>query len=65
MLCAAEDLDADFVIFGSFNSNGKSLTIDCRLLWPDPVLALAPPRHARFLDAIVTPLTWAPAFPKQ
>src|ERR1700682_286180 len=32
MLHVAEDLDADFVVFGSFNFDGKNLTVDSRLL---------------------------------
>jgi len=32
MLRVAQDLDADFVIFGSFTSDGKSLTIESRVL---------------------------------
>ena len=36
MLRIAQDLDADFVIFGSFNSDGKSLTIQARVLSVDP-----------------------------
>src|SRR6202790_289636 len=37
MLRVAQDLDADFVIFGSFTSDGKSLTIDSRVLRTDPL----------------------------
>ena len=44
MLHVAEDLDADFVVFGSFNSDGKSLTVDSRLLRVNPA-ALLPPLH--------------------
>jgi len=44
MLHVAEDLDADFVVFGSFNSDGKNLTIDSRLLRVNPA-ALLPPLH--------------------
>jgi tetratricopeptide (TPR) repeat protein/TolB-like protein len=44
MLHVAEDLDADFVVFGSFNFDGKSLTIDTRLLRVNPA-ALLPPLH--------------------
>src|ERR1700686_2479622 len=44
MLHVAEDLDADFVVFGSFNYDGKNLTIDSRLLQVNPA-ALLPPLH--------------------
>ena len=44
MLHVAEDLDADFVVFGSFNFDGKNLTIDSRLLRVNPA-ALLPPLH--------------------
>ena len=44
MLHVAEDLDADFVVFGTFNSDGKNLTIDSRLLRVNPA-ALLPPLH--------------------
>src|SRR5580692_7036877 len=32
MLHAAEDLDADFVVFGKYTSNGTSLTVEARVL---------------------------------
>ena len=44
MLHVAEDLDADFVVFGSFSYDGKNLTIDSRLLRVNPA-ALLPPLH--------------------
>ena len=44
MLHVAEDLDADFVVFGSFNIDGKNLTIDSRLLRVNPA-ALLPSLH--------------------
>jgi tetratricopeptide (TPR) repeat protein len=44
MLHVAEDLDADFVVFGSFNFDGKNLTVDSRLLRVNPA-ALLPPLH--------------------
>ncbi|MDP9337998.1 MAG: tetratricopeptide repeat protein [Acidobacteriota bacterium] len=61
MLHVAEDLDADFVIFGSFNSDGKSLSIDCRLLRVDPASLLAPLHESGPLDSLMdlhTHLTW-------
>jgi tetratricopeptide (TPR) repeat protein len=44
MLRIAQDLDADFVIFGSFTSDGTSLTVDAHVLRIDPP-ALLPPVH--------------------
>jgi len=44
MLHVAEDLDADFVVFGSFSYDGKNLMIDSRLLRVNPA-ALLPPLH--------------------
>ena len=61
MLHVAEDLDADFVIFGSFNSDGKNLTIDCRLLRVDPASLLPPLRETGTLDSLMdlhARLTW-------
>ncbi len=42
MLRIGVDLDADFVVFGKFNSDGKSLAIETQLLRVSPT-ALAPP----------------------
>ncbi|MEQ1474064.1 MAG: hypothetical protein ABLQ96_09590, partial [Candidatus Acidiferrum sp.] len=61
MLHVAEDLDADFVIFGSFTSDGKNLSIDCRVLRVDPASLLAPLRETGPLDSVMdlhTRLTW-------
>jgi tetratricopeptide (TPR) repeat protein/TolB-like protein len=40
MLRVAEDLDADFVVFGSFTSDGTSLTVHCRVLKVSPARLL-------------------------
>jgi tetratricopeptide (TPR) repeat protein len=61
MLHVAQDLDADFVIFGSFNSDGKSLTIDCRLLRVDPASLLPQLHESGPLDSLMdlhTRLAW-------
>src|ERR1700749_3990533 len=42
MLRIAQDLDADYVIFGSFNSDGTSLTVESHLLRVDPPALTAP-----------------------
>jgi len=42
MLRIAQDLDADYVIFGSFNSDGTNLTVESHLLRVDPPALVAP-----------------------
>ena len=42
MLRIAQDLDADYVIFGSFSSDGTSLSVESHLLRVDPPALLAP-----------------------
>jgi tetratricopeptide (TPR) repeat protein/TolB-like protein len=44
MLRMAQEMDADYVIFGSFTSDGKILTVDARVLRVSPV-ALLPVVH--------------------
>jgi tetratricopeptide (TPR) repeat protein/TolB-like protein len=61
MLHVAQDLDADFVIFGSFTSDGKNLSIDCRLLRVDPASLLPPLHESGPLDSLMdlhSRLTW-------
>jgi tetratricopeptide (TPR) repeat protein/TolB-like protein len=53
MLRIAQDLDADYVIFGSFNSDGTTLTIDARLLRVDPPALLAPVRETASIDSLM------------
>src|SRR3981081_1489618 len=53
MLRVAQDLDADFVIFGSFTSDGKSLTIDSRVLRTDPLTLLPSVRETGPLDSLM------------
>jgi tetratricopeptide (TPR) repeat protein/TolB-like protein len=53
MLHAAEDLDADFVIFGKFTANGTSLTIESRILRVNPMKLLPPVRETGTLDALM------------
>ena len=40
MLHIAQELDADFVVFGNFTSDGKSLTVNARVLRVSPVALL-------------------------
>jgi tetratricopeptide (TPR) repeat protein/TolB-like protein len=61
MLRVAEELDADFVIFGSFSSDGKTLTVISRILRVNPVKLLPPLRETGPLDAFMelhTRLVW-------
>src|ERR1700686_4756768 len=61
MLHVAEDLDADFVVFGTFNSDGKNLTNDSRLLRINPAALLPPLRESGPLETVMdlhTRLLW-------
>src|SRR5258705_6793500 len=51
MLRIAADLDADFVVFGKFNSDGKSLAIEVRLLRVNPTSLAAPIRKSGPLES--------------
>jgi Tfp pilus assembly protein PilF/TolB-like protein len=53
MLRIAQDLDADFVIFGSFTSDGKTLMIDSRVLRADPLALLPSVRETGSLDSLM------------
>jgi tetratricopeptide (TPR) repeat protein len=53
MLRIAQDLDADFVIFGSFTSDGTSLTVDSRVLRVDPTALLLPVHESGTLDSLM------------
>jgi tetratricopeptide (TPR) repeat protein len=62
MLHIAEDLDADFVIFGSFTSDGKNLTVEARILRVNvvtdrtglnPTALLAPVRESGSLNSLM------------
>ncbi|HXM99277.1 MAG TPA: tetratricopeptide repeat protein [Candidatus Dormibacteraeota bacterium] len=61
MLRLAEELDADFVIFGTFSSDGKTLTVVARTLRVNPVRLLPALREAGQLDGFMelhTRLVW-------
>ena len=61
MLHVAEDLDADFVVFGSFNYDGKNLTVDSRLLRVNPAALLQPLHESGPLETVMdlhTRLMW-------
>ena len=53
MLRIAADLDADFVVFGKFNSDGKSLAIEVQLLRVNPTSLSAPIRQSGPLDSLM------------
>jgi tetratricopeptide (TPR) repeat protein len=61
MLRMAQDLDADYVILGSFHSDGASLTVEARLLVVSPATLLPKTRESGRLDSLMdlaTRLTW-------
>jgi tetratricopeptide (TPR) repeat protein len=53
MLRIAQELDADFVIFGSFSSDGKSLTVEARVLRIEPAALLPAVRESSSLDGLM------------
>ena len=61
MLRIAQDLDADFVVFGSFSSDGKTLTVQSRLLRVNPPGLLPVVSESGPLDSLMdlsTRLAW-------
>src|SRR5215813_11964839 len=61
MLRIAQDLDADYVVFGSFNSDGTSLTVNSRVLRVDPPALLPPVKETAPLSSLMelqTGLVW-------
>jgi tetratricopeptide (TPR) repeat protein len=53
MLHVAEDLDADFVVFGRFSANGTSLTIESQILKVNPARLLPAFRETGTLDSLM------------
>jgi len=53
MLHVAEDLDADFVIFGKFSANGTSLTIESQILKVNPARIQLALRETGTLDSLM------------
>ncbi len=53
MLHVAEDLDADFVIFGKFSANGTSLTIESQILKVNPARMQMALRETGTLDSLM------------
>jgi len=61
MLHIAQEIDADFVIFGSFSSNGTTLTVDARVMRVNPVALLPVVRETGPLNSLMdlhTRLAW-------
>jgi tetratricopeptide (TPR) repeat protein/TolB-like protein len=61
MLRVAQDLDADYVVFGNFTSDGTSLTVTARVLRVSPVALLPALRETGSLDSMMNlhaRLTW-------
>jgi tetratricopeptide (TPR) repeat protein len=61
MLRIAQDLDADYVVFGSFNSDGTSLTVNSRVMRVDPPALLPPVKESAPLSSLMelqTGLVW-------
>ncbi|MGA2810811.1 MAG: tetratricopeptide repeat protein [Candidatus Acidiferrum sp.] len=61
MLRLAEDLDVDFVIFGSFASDGSTLTVESRILRVNPPALFPEVRESAPLDNLMdlqTRLAW-------
>lgn len=61
MLRIAQDLDADFVVFGTFTSDGTSLTVESRILRVDPPSLLPSLRETSSLDSLMdlqTRMVW-------
>ena len=53
MLRIAQDLDADYVIFGSFTSDGTSLSVESHVLRVDPPSLLPPARESGPLSSLM------------
>jgi tetratricopeptide (TPR) repeat protein/TolB-like protein len=62
MLRIAQELDADYVVFGDYTSDGKTITVNARLLRVDPVALLPLITDTDSLPALMnlhTELTWS------
>jgi tetratricopeptide (TPR) repeat protein len=53
MLRIGTDLDADYIVFGGFTSDGKTLTVQARILRTHPVALLPPVRESGPLDSLM------------
>lgn len=53
MLHIAQELDADYIVFGNFTSDGKSLTVDARVLRVSPIALLPVVKESGQLAALM------------
>lgn len=53
MLRVAQEMDADFVVFGNFSSDGTKLTVNARVLRVDPVALLPAAVETGSLDTLM------------
>jgi tetratricopeptide (TPR) repeat protein len=53
MLHIAQEMDVDYVVFGNFTSDGKSLSVDARLLRVNPVALLPAVKETGPLDSLM------------
>ncbi len=61
MLHIAQDLDADYIVFGNFTSDGTSLAVNARVLRVNPVALLPAVRETGPLDSMMnlhSRVTW-------
>ena len=61
MIHIAQELDADYVVYGSFASDGKTLTITARVLRVNPIALLPTVRETGALESLMelhTKLMW-------
>jgi tetratricopeptide (TPR) repeat protein len=61
MLHIAQEMDADFVIFGAFSSDGTNLTVDARVMRVNPVALMPAVREGGPLNSLMdlhTRLAW-------
>ncbi len=53
MLWIAQELDADYVVFGKFTADGKNLTVESRILRVSPAALLPPLRETGLLESLM------------
>ncbi len=53
MLHVAQELDADYIVFGNFSSDGKDLTANARIMRVDPVALLPVVRETAPLETLM------------
>jgi tetratricopeptide (TPR) repeat protein len=61
MLHVAQELDADYIVFGNFSSDGKNLTVNARVLRVDPVGLLPAVQETASIESLMdlqSKITW-------